>query len=77
MYFKILGQIAEIETIAKGKGIKELDRLNRTYGRGRWRKLKGMARVRLENGTIRTAEVHLYEAHGLGRYEDKIKRYLD
>jgi hypothetical protein len=77
MYFKILGQISEIETIAKGKGIRELARLNRRYGRGRWRKLKGVARVRLSDGTTRIAEVHWYEAHGLGRYEDKIKRYLD
>jgi hypothetical protein len=77
MHFKILGQISEIETIAKGKGIRELARLNRIYGRGRWRKRKGVAKVRLPNGTIRTAEIHWYEAHGLGRYEDKIKRYLD
>jgi hypothetical protein len=77
MHFKILGEITEIETIAKGNGIRELARLRRTYGRGRWLKRKGVARVRLLNGTVRTVELHWYEAHGIGRYESKIKHYLD
>ena len=57
--------------------IRELRRLQRAYGRGRWRKRKGVSRVRLRDGTIRIAELHWYEAHGIGSYEHKIKRYLD
>ena len=67
----------EVETIARGRVIRELARLNRTYGRGRWRKRKGVARVRLSGGAVRLAELHWYEAHGIGSYEHKIKRYLD
>jgi len=75
--FKIIGQITEVETIAVGKSIRDLARLRREYGRGRWRKLKGVATVQLVGGTIRLAEVHWYEAHGIGRVDHKIKRYLD
>lgn len=75
--FKIIGKIAEVETIAVGKSIRDLARLRREYGRGRWRKLKGVATVQLVGGTIRLAEVHWYEAHGIGRVDHKIKRYLD
>jgi hypothetical protein len=75
--FKIIGKITERETIAVGTAIRELPRLRRIYGKGRWRKRKGIARVELRNGTIRVAEVHWYEAHGLGSYEHKIKKYLD
>jgi len=67
MHFEILGEISQVETFAAGSGIREVARLRRTYGRGRWRKRKGVARVRLPNGTIRLAEVHWYEAAGIGR----------
>lgn len=77
MYFEIVSEITEIEVIAKGRGIRELARLRKKYGAGRWRKLKGKARVRLENGNLRYAEIHWYEAHGLGKKRLKIKRFLD
>lgn len=77
MAFEVVGEITEIETIAAGSGIREIERLRKTYGRGRWRKLKGVARVHLNDGRIRLAEVHWYEAHGIGKKETKIKRYLD
>lgn len=77
MPFEIVGEIRQIETIAAGKGIRDLQRLRRLYGGGRWRKLKGVASVRLRSGTIRTAELHWYEAHGIGRKEIKRKRYVD
>ena len=73
MDFEIIGQINDIETIAVGSGIRERARLQKRYGRGRWRKLKGIAQVRLPNGSIRLAEVHWYEAHGIGKKEFKIK----
>jgi len=75
--FKIIGKITEIEIIAVGKSIRDLARLRREYGAGRWRKLKGVATVQLVGGTIRLAEVHWYEAHGIGRVDHKIKQYLD
>lgn len=77
MPFEIVGEITQIETIATGKGIQDRQRLRRLYGRGRWRKLKGVALVRLRSGTIRRAELHWYEAHGIGRKEIKRKRYVD
>lgn len=77
MNFEILGGISHAETIARGTGIRELGRLRRTYGAGNWRKRKGVARIRLENGETRMAELHWYEAHGIGRREFKRKRYLD
>ena len=77
MYFRVLGSIGGIETIASGAAIREITRLRRIYGRGRWRKRKGLARVELDEGAIRTAEIHWYEATGIGRREFKIKRYLD
>jgi hypothetical protein len=77
MPFEIVGEISEIETIAAGRRIRDLRRLRRVYGRGRWRKLKGVALVRLRSGTIRKAELHWYEAHGIGKKEIKRKRYLD
>jgi len=76
MDFEILGNVTNIETIAAGHGIRELARLRRTYGSGRWRKLKGLALIRLRNGDIRLAELHWYEAHGRGKREIKRKRYL-
>lgn len=77
MTFEILGEIKDVETFARGRGIRELARLNRVYGSGRWRKRKGVAAVRLPDGVERRAELHWYEATGIGRKEFKIKRYLD
>jgi hypothetical protein len=76
MDFKILGDVADIETIATGSGIRELARLRKLYGRGRWRKRKGYAEVRLSDDTIIRAELHWYEATGIGKREFKIKRFL-
>ncbi len=73
MDFEILGDINAIEPIAAGRGIRDRRRLQRLYGKGRWRKLRGVATVRLADGTIHTAEVHWYEAHGIGRKEFKLK----
>jgi hypothetical protein len=77
VYFEIVGEIAEVEVIAVGGNIVEIMRLRRQFGPGRWRKLKGVAKVRLEHGGIRLAELHWYEAHGVGRRKMKIKRLLD
>ena len=73
MDFERVGPIGNIQTIVVGRTIRELARLRRRCGRGRWRKLKGIARVRLMDGTIHTAEVHWYEAHGIERKELKIR----
>ena len=75
--FDVLGEITEIETIAVGSRIRDLQRLRRLYGKGRWRKMKGIARVRLRNGQEHLAELHWDEAHGIGRKEIKRKRNLD
>ena len=77
MRFEILGEISGIETFATGSAIREVARLRRVYGLGRWRKRKGIARVRLPNGTIRSVELHWYEASGIGKKEFKIKRFVD
>ena len=77
MYFEILGSIANVEVIASGRSIRDLDRLIRKYGPGRWRKLKGKAKVKLIDGSIHAAEVHWYEAHGIGKKRFKIKQFLD
>ena len=77
MSFEILGEISNIEIIARGTGIRDLARLRRVYGPAIWRKLKGVARIRLDTGRVRVAELHWYEAHGIGRKEIKRKRYLD
>ena len=77
MYFQIVGGIRSPETIARGRSIRELARLRQTYGRGKWRKCKGSADVMLPDGTTRRAELHWYEAHGRGRFELKIKRYVE
>ena len=77
MYFEILGEITEIEVIATGHGIDVLKFLRKRYGAGQWRKLKGIAKVRKRSGSMRWAEVHWYEAHGIGRKGWKIKRFLD
>jgi hypothetical protein len=76
MQLQIIGPITEIETIATSSGIRELPRLRKRYGRGRWRKRKGIAEVRLSNGEIVRAEIHWYEATGIGRKEFKIKHIL-
>ena len=77
MHFEIVSEITDIQSIAVGTRIKDIARLRRHYGRGRWRKMKGTALVRLASGRIRLAELHWYEAHGIGRKEVKRKRYLD
>jgi len=77
MPFEIVGDISQIETIAVGRRIRDLARLRRLYGAGRWRKLTGVALVRLRSGAVRRAEVHWYEAYGIGRKEVKRKRYVD
>ena len=77
MYFEIIGAIADTETIAAGPSIRELARLRKQFGAGRWRKVKGIATVRLLSGRIRRVELHWYEAHGVGKRKMKIKRYLD
>jgi hypothetical protein len=76
MQFEILGRISDIETFATGSGIREINRLRKSYGRGRWRKRKGIARVRLTDSATRMAEIHWYEAAGIGRKEFKIKHLL-
>ena len=75
MPFEIVGEVSQVQTIAAGRGIRNLQALRRRYGRGRGRKLEGVALIGLESGTIRKAELHWYEAHGIGRKE--IKRYVD
>ena len=77
VFFEICGPIAEVETFAAGTSIRALPRLRKLYGKGRWRKRKGTAAVKLPNGTIRKAEIHWYEASGIGKKELKIKRFVD
>ena len=78
MRFKIVGKIRNIEVIAAGREIRVLKYLQRQYGKGRWRKLKGNATVELvDEGSIREAELHWYEAHGIGRRRVRVKRFLD
>jgi len=75
--FEILTDIVGVEIIAVGNSIRTLERLTQRYGPGRWRKLKGVATVRLRNGRVRRAELHWYEAHGIGKRDFKIKRYVE
>jgi hypothetical protein len=77
MNFEIISEITNIETIAVGSSIKEINKLRKVYGRGRWKKMKGKAKIKLRNGSVRTAEIHWYEAHGIGKKEFKRKKYLD
>ena len=77
MFFRILGRLRNVETIATGTGIRELARIRKLYGIGRWRKRKGDATIQLDNEVIREAELHWYEAAGIGKKEFKIKRFLD
>ena len=73
MKFEILGDIRNVETIATGRGVCIRRHLDRTYGKGRWRKMKGTATVKLGDGTVGEAEIHWFEAHGIGRRDFKIK----
>ena len=75
--FEVISPIENTETIAVGSGIRDIERLRKTYGSGRWRKLKGFATVRLEDGYQSLAELHWYEAHGIGKREIRLKRYID
>ncbi len=77
MTFQVIGKIEDVETMAVGRAIRVIRRLNKLYGKGRWKKRKGTARLRFNDGTMAEAEVHWYEAHGVGRRELKIKRFLD
>ena len=75
--FEVISDITDIETIAVSTSVRELARLRKQYGSCRWRKLKGIAMIRLRTGRVRRAELHWYEAHGIGRKELKRERYLD
>ena len=77
MEFEIIGPIRSVQTIARNKRIRDIKRLRKQFGPGRWRKMKGIADIRIGDGTIRLAEVHWYEAHGVGRRKLKLKRFLD
>ncbi len=77
VHFEVVDGIDHVEVIAAGRSIRQLAKLRKEYGSGRWRKLKGIVRVRLLDGTIRKAEIHWYEAHGLGKKKLKVKRFLD
>jgi len=76
MHFRLIGELHAIETIASGTRIRDLRRLKRIYGKGSWRKRKGVARIELSDGSILLAELHWYEAHGIGKKEIKIKRFF-
>jgi hypothetical protein len=75
--FEIIQPIRRIETIASGEGILDLIVLEERFGPGNWRKLKGLATVRIEDGTMHEAEIHWYEADGIGMRWAKIKRFLE
>ena len=77
MRFRIVGSLSQVETIATGRAIRTLKELRKRFGRGRWRKMKGVATIELERGAIRKAELHWYEVHGVGRVLMKVKRYVD
>ena len=77
MFFEVIGQITNVRTIAVGSGIRQRARLRKLYGEGRWRKMKGDALIRLASGETRRAELHWYEAPGVGKRNMKVKRYLD
>ncbi len=77
MYFEIVDEVSEIEIIASGSGIRIISLLRRQYGAGRWRKLKGVTTIQLSDGSLRLAEVHWFEAHGIGKRKMRIKRFLD
>ena len=74
--FRVIDKVTGVETIAEGNSIRDLPRLVKSYGAARWRKCKGIATVELASGAVRRVELHWYEAHGMGKKEPKIKRYL-
>ena len=76
MYFTIVGEITQVETFAIGSGIREVARLRKLYGRGRWRKSKCVVKVRLKDSSVHFAELHWYEATGIGKRELKIKQFV-
>jgi hypothetical protein len=76
MDFEIISDIRSQETFAKGSGIREINRLKKVYGIGAWRKRKGIATIKLHDGTVLDAELHWYETSGLGKFEFKIKHYI-
>ncbi len=75
--FEVISEITEIEKIAVGSGIRILPILRKRFGKGNWRKLKGVATVKLNDGTVRLAEIHWFEAHGIGKRKMRVKRFLD
>ncbi len=77
MDFELIGELSNVETIAVNLAIRENADLKARYGGRRWRKVKGVGTVRLANGSVRQAELHWYEAHGVGERKLKIKRLLD
>lgn len=77
MKFELVSEISLVEEIASGPGLRIRQYLRKAYGGGRWRKLKGVATVRLPNGALHRVELHWYEAHGIGKKDVRIKRYLD
>ncbi|MGH9343954.1 MAG: hypothetical protein ACRD19_09365 [Terriglobia bacterium] len=77
MKFELVGSITNVEVIAAGPGVRVRSHLCKAYGQARWRKMKGTATVRLPNGALHRVELHWYEAHGIGKKDLKIKRYLD
>ena len=77
MKFEVIGEIKSPETFATGNASREIKRLRRAYGKGRWRKRKGIADIRFEDGSVRRAEIHWYEATGIGKKEIKIKYFVD
>jgi hypothetical protein len=77
VFFEIVGRISNVQMIAVGRRIRQLGRLKKLYGPGRWRKMKGEVSIRLASGELRRAELHWYEAHGIGKRNMKFKRYLD
>ena len=76
MYFEIVGTVTQVELIASGRGVRRLKFLRKRYGGRNWRKMKGLATIQLATGAIRSAELHWYEAHGIGRKGWKVKRFL-
>ncbi len=77
MFFEILGELDDVKTIATGRAIRELNRLQKRYGKAKWRKMKGVCEIRLRSGRVVDAELHWYEARGIGMKEIKVKRLLD
>jgi len=77
MHFSLVSPITKVETIAAGPNVRIRSLLRKVYGPGRWRKMKGIATVKLPNGARRQAELHWYQAHGVGKRGFKIKRFLD